>query len=138
MAQAGTTGTCAGTKLKQSQSRPLTIVVTKGITDAERVMKNCRSFSTEREDSTAAARKAKVLCVTYASKHQPAWCQTRMVDNRRATVEWIISVSMLSEGGDVKKKFIQIVPHEESAFNSKLLIARARAVACGAQMDGKR
>src|SRR3989304_7827908 len=38
-------------------------------------------------------------------------------------VEWIASVSMLSEGWDVKNVF-QIVPHEERAFNSKLLIAQ--------------
>jgi type III restriction enzyme len=38
-------------------------------------------------------------------------------------VEWIISVSMLSEGWDVKNVF-QIVPHEERAFNSKLLVAQ--------------
>ncbi len=38
-------------------------------------------------------------------------------------VEWIVSVSMLSEGWDVKNVF-QIVPHEERAFNSKLLIAQ--------------
>ena len=34
-----------------------------------------------------------------------------------------MSVSMLSEGWDVKNVF-QIVPHEERAFNSKLLIAQ--------------
>jgi len=38
-------------------------------------------------------------------------------------VEWIVSVSMLNEGWDVKRVF-QIVPHEEKAFNSKLLIAQ--------------
>ncbi|MDI9356023.1 MAG: restriction endonuclease subunit R, partial [Chitinophagaceae bacterium] len=38
-------------------------------------------------------------------------------------VEWIISVAMLTEGWDVKNVF-QIVPMEEKAFNSKLLIAQ--------------
>jgi type III restriction enzyme len=45
------------------------------------------------------------------------------VDSAANTVEWIVSVSMLSEGWDVKNVF-QIVPHEERAFNSKLLIAQ--------------
>ena len=47
----------------------------------------------------------------------------RVVDNPASKVEWIVSVSMLSEGWDVKNVF-QIVPHEERAFNSKLLIAQ--------------
>jgi len=38
-------------------------------------------------------------------------------------VEWIVSVSMLTEGWDVKNVF-QIVPHDSRAFNSKLLIAQ--------------
>ena len=45
------------------------------------------------------------------------------VDNAASKVEWIVSVSMLNEGWDVKRVF-QIVPHEERAFNSKLLIAQ--------------
>jgi len=45
------------------------------------------------------------------------------VDDRDNPIEWITSVSMLSEGWDVKNVF-QIVPHEERAFNSKLLIAQ--------------
>ena len=38
-------------------------------------------------------------------------------------VEWIVSVSMLTEGWDVKNVF-QIYPHEKRAFNSKLLISQ--------------
>jgi type III restriction enzyme len=38
-------------------------------------------------------------------------------------VEWIFSVSMLTEGWDVQNVF-QIVPHEKRAFASKLLIAQ--------------
>ena len=45
------------------------------------------------------------------------------VDSSESKVEWIFSVSMLTEGWDVKRVF-QIVPHEERAFNSKLLIAQ--------------
>ena len=45
------------------------------------------------------------------------------VDHPASKVEWIVSVSMLNEGWDVKRVF-QIVPHEERAFNSKLLIAQ--------------
>lgn len=47
----------------------------------------------------------------------------KTVDEPDNTVEWIISVAMLTEGWDVKNVF-QIVPHEQRAFNSKLLIAQ--------------
>jgi type III restriction enzyme len=58
-----------------------------------------------------------------AKEHQPNVARLRLVDSPLSKVEWIVSVSMLSEGWDVKNVF-QIVPHEERAFNSKLLIAQ--------------
>jgi type III restriction enzyme len=45
------------------------------------------------------------------------------VDDPASPVEWIVSVSMLTEGWDVKNVF-QIVPHDSRAFGSKLLIAQ--------------
>lgn len=47
----------------------------------------------------------------------------KTVDELDNPVEWIVSVSMLTEGWDVKNVF-QIVPHEQRAFNSKLLISQ--------------
>jgi type III restriction enzyme len=47
----------------------------------------------------------------------------KSVDEADNPVEWIVSVSMLTEGWDVKNVF-QIVPHEQRAFNSKLLISQ--------------
>jgi len=47
----------------------------------------------------------------------------KTVDDANNPVEWIASVAMLTEGWDVKNVF-QIVPHENKAFNSKLLIAQ--------------
>src|SRR3972149_6570626 len=47
----------------------------------------------------------------------------KVVDDADSPVEWIVSVSMLTEGWDVKNLF-QVVPHENRAFNSKLLIAQ--------------
>ncbi len=44
-------------------------------------------------------------------------------DDKDDQTEWITSVSMFTEGWDVQNVF-QIVPHEERAFNSKLLIAQ--------------
>lgn len=110
-------------KLKARGIRPLTIVVTKGIADAERVTDELRDFLEEWESLKSDQAAAKVLCVTSAAKHQPNVAKLRVVDSPASKVEWIVSVSMLSEGWDVKNVF-QIVPHEERAFNSKLLIAQ--------------
>lgn len=110
-------------KLKSRGIRPLTIVVTKTIADAERVAEELQDFLQEWERIDAGQAEAKVLCVTSAAKHQPNVARLRTVDSPASKVEWIVSVSMLSEGWDVKNVF-QIVPHEERAFNSKLLIAQ--------------
>lgn len=110
-------------KLKSRGIRPLTIVVTKTIADAERVAEELRDFLQEWERIDAGQAEAKVICVTSAAKHQPNVARLRTVDSPASKVEWIVSVSMLSEGWDVKNVF-QIVPHEERAFNSKLLIAQ--------------
>lgn len=47
----------------------------------------------------------------------------RSVGSPDNPVEWIVSVSMLTEGWDVPNVF-QVVPWESRAFNSKLLIAQ--------------
>jgi type III restriction enzyme len=110
-------------KLKTRGIRPLTIVVTQNIKDAEQVAEELQDFLKEWEGLTAEQAAAKVLCVTSAAKHQPNVAKLRVVDSPASKVEWIVSVSMLSEGWDVKNVF-QIVPHQERAFNSKLLIAQ--------------
>src|SRR5205823_10525085 len=65
----------------------------------------------------------KVPAVTSTPKHQANLARLKLVDSKQSKVEWIVSVSMLSEGWDVQNVF-QIVPHEERAFNSKLLVAQ--------------
>ena|SRR5215472_5621499 len=110
-------------KLKARGIRPLTIVVMQKIKDAERVAEELQEFLKEWEGLKSDQAAAKVLCVTSAAKHQPNVAKLRTVDSPASKVEWIVSVSMLSEGWDVKNVF-QIVPHEERAFNSKLLIAQ--------------
>lgn len=110
-------------KLKARGIRPLTIVVTHNIKAAEQVSEDLQDFLKEWEKLKGDQAAEKVLCVTSAAKHQPNVAKLRMVDSPASKVEWIVSVSMLSEGWDVKNVF-QIVPHEEKAFNSKLLIAQ--------------
>ena len=110
-------------KLKKRGIRPLTIIVTKAIADCKRVAEELQGFLQDWEKITAEQAKAKVLPVTSAKEHQPNVARLKLVDRPASKVEWIVSVSMLSEGWDVKNVF-QIVPHEERAFNSKLLIAQ--------------
>ena len=105
--------------------RPLTILVTKDIPRCTRLTDKLVDFLANAEDIPKAEAARKVLCVTSANEHR------RNVDRLRAgepddpgsPIEWITSVSMLTEGWDVHNVF-QIVPHEERAFNSKLLIAQ--------------
>ena len=110
-------------KLKKRGIRPLTIIVTKAIADCKRVGEELQAFLQDWEKISADDAARKVLPVTSAREHQPNIARLRTVDSPASKVEWIVSVSMLSEGWDVKNVF-QIVPHEERAFNSKLLIAQ--------------
>lgn len=110
-------------KLRKRIIRPLSIIVTKGISDCKRVAEELEGFLQEWEKISSDQAKQKVLPVTSAKEHQPNIAKLKIVDSPASKVEWIVSVSMLSEGWDVKNVF-QIVPHEERAFNSKLLIAQ--------------
>lgn len=110
-------------KLKKYGIRPLCIIVTKGISDCKRVAAELQGFLQEWEGISAEDAENKVLPVTSAKEHQPNVARLKVVDSPASKVEWIVSVSMLSEGWDVKNVFL-IVPHEERAFNSKLLIAQ--------------
>lgn len=110
-------------RLAKRDIKPLTIVVTKGISDCDRVGEEIQEFLQAWEKLSAEDAAKKVLVVTSDRKHQPNLAKLKLVDDFENPVEWIVSVSMLSEGWDVKNVF-QIVPHEERAFNSKLLIAQ--------------
>lgn len=110
-------------RLKKQGIRPLTIVVTKDIRRCKLAAEELQAFLQDWEKLSADDAKKKILPVTSAREHQLNIAQLNTVDKATSKVEWIVSVSMLSEGWDVKNVF-QIVPHEERAFNSKLLIAQ--------------
>lgn len=110
-------------KLARRGIRPLTIVVTHSVPTCERVAEELRDFLQSRAKYSPEAAEAAVLVVTSADRHKPNVARLKSVDSPSSPVEWIVSVSMLTEGWDVKNVF-QIVPHEERAFNSKLLIAQ--------------
>ena len=109
--------------VKYRKVKPITILVTKNIAACKRLTDKLVAFLVKKERISKEKAAEKVLIVTSANEHKRNIPILRRVDDRENPIEWITSVSMLSEGWDVKNIF-QIVPHEERAFNSKLLIAQ--------------
>ena len=103
--------------------KPLTILVTKDISKAKTLREDLIDFLEKREKISREAVEKKVLIVTSHKDHKKNILELKKVDDNENPVEWIVSVSMLTEGWDVKNIF-QIVPWEDRAFNSKLLIAQ--------------
>lgn len=103
--------------------KPLTILITKDIVNARRLTEELYDFLSEKEKLPKEKIEKKVLIVTSHQDHKANVAKLSKVDDKDDKVEWIVSVSMLTEGWDVKNVF-QIVPWEDRAFNSKLLIAQ--------------
>jgi type III restriction enzyme len=109
---------------KYSEIKPLTILITKDIRAAKQLKTRLVEFLVSRHEGTEQElRDEKVLIVTSDKDHKANVLKLPYIDNKDDPAEWIISVAMLTEGWDVKNVF-QIVPMEEKAFNSKLLIAQ--------------
>jgi type III restriction enzyme len=106
-------------KLKQRNLRPLTIIITETINRCKDVAEELKAFLQEQGDDPDVVNE-QVLTVY---NNAPDVLKLPYVDSQASKIEWIVAVSMLNEGWDVKRVF-QIVPHEERAFNSKLLIAQ--------------
>ncbi len=110
-------------KKKYFLVKPITIFVTQRIVGAEKLANKLKDFLMEKEKISFERADKKVIVVTSSPKHKEFIEELKKVVNPRNAVEWIVSVSMLTEGWDVSNVF-QIVPHEQRAFNSKLLIAQ--------------
>ena len=80
-------------------------------------------FLEEKEGIPREEIEKKILIVTSHNDHKANVAHLNYVDQKDNPVEWITSVSMLTEGWDVKNVF-QIVPWEDRAFDSKLLVAQ--------------
>jgi len=107
-------------KLKPHKLRPLTIVVTRDIRSCKNVAEKFKAFLKEQTGKGQEQIAEQVLVIHSDAPDLP---RLKSVNNATSKVEWILSVSMLNEGWDVKRVF-QIVPHEKRAFESKLLIAQ--------------
>jgi len=101
----------------------ITIFVTSKIVKADEIADEISKFLKKEEGGSLEEARKKVLPVTSSQKHEKNREILKTVDEPENPVEWIVSVSMLTEGWDVNNVF-QIVPHEDKAFNSKLLIAQ--------------
>ena len=107
-------------RLHPRSIRPLTIIVTHTIAACIDVADELKDFLVESSFCSADDADRRVLAVYNGA---PSAVELDAVDTVESPVEFIVSVSMLNEGWDVKRVF-QIVPHEERAFSSRLLIAQ--------------
>lgn len=128
--------------------RPISIIVTQDIAGCVVVWKELIDFLVKKEKISQQEAEQKAIWVTSGipsnkeakAKVVASYCPRndkdtpdkrrkenlaalKVVDEPGSSVEWIVSVSMLTEGWDVQNVF-QIVPHEKRAFSSKLLIAQ--------------
>lgn len=103
--------------------KPLTILITKDIMGAKRLTEDFKKFLIETECLAKDDIDKKVITVTSHKDNKLDVLKLPFVDDKNDPTEFIVSVSMLTEGWDVKNVF-QIVPWEDKAFNSKLLIAQ--------------
>lgn len=108
---------------KYSKIKPLTILVASNIKNAKILFNKIVSYITKIQNSSEEVAKTKVLIVTSHKDHASNVLALRDIDSSEVSFEWVVSVSMLTEGWDVKNVF-QIVPWEDRAFNSKLLISQ--------------
>lgn len=130
-----------------TQLKPISIVVTQEIARCVEVWQELIAFLEKQEGITRQDAEKKAIWVTSGipsgkdkarveaafgarddkdspeKRRQENLTLLKTVDDSKNPVEWIVSVSMLTEGWDVKNVF-QIVPHESRAFSSKLLIAQ--------------
>lgn len=103
--------------------KPITIFISKDIENCEKDKNDLINFLHKQEWISKDELEKKVLIVTSNKKHEANLEILKTVWEKNNPVEWICSVAMLTEGWDVPNVF-QIVPSEEKAFNSKLLISQ--------------
>lgn len=106
------------------KKKPIGIIITADITEAKKVEEDFKRILRNKNETNVDER---VICYTSDPEHlknEELFDNVDIYEGSKANkVEWIISVSMLSEGWDCKNVFL-IVPHQERAFNSKLLISQ--------------
>lgn len=110
-------------KTRYAAVKPITIFVTDKVAKAVAIHGDFTAFLAARSGATKEAAAERTLIVSSHKDHEANLPLLRTVDAAGNKVEFIFSVSMLTEGWDVKN-VLQIVPHEKRAFDSKLLISQ--------------
>jgi len=110
-------------KVYPKAKKHITIIVTKSISETDKIAQKIKTFLGKYTKLSDEEIEKKVIAVTSSPRHDENREILKRVDSASNPVEWIVSVSMLTEGWDVSNIF-QIVPHEARAFNSKLLISQ--------------
>lgn len=110
-------------RLKDKNILPISIVVTDKTETCDKIAKQFKEYLKASEKLSDDEANEKVIVVHSKPSAAADRLKLKSVDDESSKIEWIFSVSMLTEGWDVKRVF-QIIPHEERAFNSKLLIAQ--------------
>lgn len=110
---------------KYFKIKPITIFISKDIKHCDIDRNNIIDYLIKNENITKEEAEKKVLIITSHKDHKTTQNLSlfKTVNEKSNPVEWICSVAMLTEWWDVPNVF-QIVPSEEKAFNSKLLISQ--------------
>ena len=109
-------------KERYSLIKPITIFVCANINNASNLKEDIIDYLIGELNLSYEEISKKVLLITSKSSVEEKLL-LKNVDDKNSPIEWIVSVSMLTEGWDVKN-VMQIVPWEDRAFNSKLLISQ--------------
>lgn len=110
-------------KDRYSLIKPITVFVCANISNATNLYEDFIEYLVSETNYSIDEVRKKVLLITSKSSIEEKNL-LKTVDNKENNlIEWIVSVSMLTEGWDVKN-VMQIVPWEDRAFNSKLLISQ--------------
>lgn len=80
--------------------KPLTILITKDIKNAKRLLSEVSEFLIKQEHLSKEEVYEKTLIVTSHRDHKTNVQKLKEVDDKNNPIEWIVSVSMLTEGWD--------------------------------------
>jgi len=98
--------------------RPMSIIVTADIKQCDKIGDELKSFLVANGECTA-DEVDEVVHVIHSRSMTKS--ENSAYDDPNCKTEWVVAVSMLNEGWDVKRVFM-VVPHEKRAFESRLLI----------------
>ena len=110
--------------------KPLTILVTRDLSACKKLTSDLIDFLAVTEGITPEEAAKKVLIVTSDRHHAANVRLLGIVDSQASPVEWITSVSMLTEGWDVQNVFQIVDTGGNARSTASCSSRRSSAVAC--------